>query len=301
MASLLLTAAFFASGASALIFETLWFREAGLAFGNSIWASSLVLSAFMAGLALGNALVARVGPKLANPVRTYAYAEAAIALTGVGLVYVFPLLGAALAPVFRPLLDRPWLLNPLRLLLAFVVLLIPSTAMGITLPLLTKALQRDEGGFGRILGWLYGWNTLGAMAGVVAGEMLFLGRFGVRGTAVAAGGLNLVAAAVAGLVSVLPRPGSATRVDSARRGPGGSLSRPSCLLIGIFLSGFSLLALEVVWFRFLLLFVKGHSNAFPVMLGVVLAGIALGGLGASLSQRARRDSYLFAVTLAFLR
>src|SRR5678815_1726396 len=167
----LLTAAFFASGASALIFETLWFRQAGLAFGNSIWASSLVLSAFMAGLALGNALAARVGPRLANPVRAYAYAEAAIALTGIGLVYVFPVLGAALAPVFRPMLDQPWLLNPLRLLVAFVLLLIPSTAMGITLPLLTKALLRNDAAFGRVLGWLYGWNTLGAMAGVVAGEM----------------------------------------------------------------------------------------------------------------------------------
>ena len=49
----MLYAIFFASGASALIFETLWFRQAGLAFGNSIWASSLVLSGFMGGLALG--------------------------------------------------------------------------------------------------------------------------------------------------------------------------------------------------------------------------------------------------------
>ncbi len=216
----LLTAAFFASGASALIFETLWFRQAGLAFGNSIWASSLVLSAFMAGLALGNALAARVGPRLRNPVRAYAYAEAAIALTGVGLVYVFPVLGAALAPVFRPLLDQPWLLNPLRLLVAFALLLIPSTAMGITLPLLVTAIAdgiRDPGfgirkdpdsripnpesrvpdSFGRVLGWLYGWNTLGAVVGVLAGEMLFLGRFGVRGTALAAGSLNLLGAAVA--------------------------------------------------------------------------------------------------------
>ena len=96
-----------------------WFRQAGLAFGNSIWASSLVLSAFMAGLALGNALAIQLGRRsaqrevgrLGNPVRAYAYAEAAIALTGVGLVYLFPVLGAALAPVFRPLLDRPWLLN----------------------------------------------------------------------------------------------------------------------------------------------------------------------------------------------
>src|SRR5438105_4544542 len=63
---------FFASGASALIFETLWFRQARLAFGNSIWASSLVLSGFMGGLALGNALAARYGDRLRNPVRAYA-------------------------------------------------------------------------------------------------------------------------------------------------------------------------------------------------------------------------------------
>ena len=298
----LLTAAFFASGASALIFETLWFRQAGLAFGNSIWASSLVLSAFMAGLALGNALAARVGPRLANPVRAYAYAEAAIALTGVALVYVFPVLGAALAPVFRPLLDQPWLLNPLRLLVAFVLLLIPSTAMGITLPLLTKALLRDEAGFGRVLGWLYGWNTLGAMLGVLIGEAYLIGVLGVRGTAIAAGGLNLVAAALAGLLSVRG-PGSTTRLEPSRRGPGErfpSRSRPSRPLIAIFLSGFCLLALEVIWFRFLLLFVKGHSIAFAVMLAVVLAGIAAGGLMASLWQRLMPAAHRIAAPLAFI-
>jgi spermidine synthase len=59
-----LTAIFTFSGASALIFEVLWFRQAGLAFGNSIWASSLVLSAFMGGLALGNALAAWLGPRV---------------------------------------------------------------------------------------------------------------------------------------------------------------------------------------------------------------------------------------------
>jgi len=307
----LLTAAFFASGASALIFETLWFRQAGLAFGNSIWASSLVLSAFMAGLALGNALAARVGPRLANPVRAYAYAEAAIALTGIGLVYVFPVLGAALAPAFRPLLDQPWLLNPLRLLVAFVLLLIPSTAMGITLPLLVTALAdgiRDPGSgirkapdsFGRVLGWLYGWNTLGAMAGVIACEIWLLGRFGVRGTAVAAGGLNLVAAAVAGLLSVR-KLGSTRRTDPAPRGPGVTVSGSGVWqwLVAAAMAGFALLALEVIWFRFLLLFVKGHSIAFAVMLGVVLAGIALGGLIASLWLRLTPGAYRLAAPIAF--
>jgi spermidine synthase len=147
-----LYAIFFASGASALIFETLWFRQAGLALGNSVRASSLVLSGFMGGLTLGNAVGARYGGRFVNPVRAYAIAEVAIALTGVGLVYLFPVLGAGLAPWLRPLLDHPWMLNPLRLLTAFLLLLIPSTAMGITLPLLTKALMGYDPHFGSVLG-----------------------------------------------------------------------------------------------------------------------------------------------------
>ena len=55
---------FFLSGASALVFESLWFFQAGLALGNSIWASSLVLASFMAGLAAGNAWVSLRGDPL---------------------------------------------------------------------------------------------------------------------------------------------------------------------------------------------------------------------------------------------
>ena len=280
-----------------MIFETLWFRQAGLAFGSSIWASSLVLSGFMAGLALGNTLAARFGAHVRRAVRLYAIAEAVIALTGAGLVYLFPVLGTALAPVFRPLLDHPWTLNSLRLLIAFLLLLIPSTAMGLTLPLLTRAVLRDEAGFGRVLGALYGWNTLGAMAGVVAGELFLVGRFGVRGTALAAGGLNLFAAAVASLLSIW----ESEYGDRATQGVESTRHRtPTPYLFSAFLGGFCLLALEVVWFRFLLLFVKGSSLAFPVMLGVVLAGIALGGLAASLLMRLMPTAPRFAATLAFV-
>ena len=65
----LLCAIFFLSGAAGLLFETLWFHQAGLAFGNGVWASSLVLAGFMAGLALGNAAVARWGGRIERPVR----------------------------------------------------------------------------------------------------------------------------------------------------------------------------------------------------------------------------------------
>ena len=293
-----LCAIFFASGISALIFETLWFRQAGLGFGNSVWASSLVLSGFMGGLALGNALAARYGSRFANPIRLYAIAEVAIALTGVGLVYLLPVFGAALAPWLHPLLEQPWILNPLRLLIAFTLLLIPSSAMGVTLPMLTKALIAYDSNFGCVLGRLYGWNTLGGVGGVILAEAYLIGAFGVHGTAFAGGTLNLVAAVVAaGLSSRTPLATSAMSAPMSRPAPYGA--KGGQWLIAAFFSGFCLLALEVVWFRFLLLFVLGQSIAFAVMLGVVLAGIALGGLAASQWLRLSPDAHRFAAPIAF--
>jgi len=92
----LLTFVFFLSGAAALLFVTLWFHQAGLALGNSVWASSLVLAAFLGGLALGNALVARAGARIRRPVRLYAGLELVIGLTGVLLVLVLPRLAPGL-------------------------------------------------------------------------------------------------------------------------------------------------------------------------------------------------------------
>src|SRR5688572_25231939 len=258
----LLYAVFFASGAAALIFEVLWFRQAGLALGNSVWASSVVLAGFMAGLALGNALGARYGALIGNAVRAYAIAEVAIAMTGVALVALFPVFGAALAPVVRPLLDHPWALNPLRLGIAFLLLLIPSTAMGITLPVLARAVMGWERHFGQALGKLYGWNTLGAVVGVLAAETFLVGAFGVRGTALLAAALNLIAAATAAWLSTrLPAPFFRLKPEAT---PPFQLERDATpqtvssaarrWLMAVFLSGFCLLALEVVWFRVLLLF-----------------------------------------------
>jgi spermidine synthase len=301
MASLLYLL-FFISGAAALIFEMLWFRQAGLALGNSVWASSLVLAGFMGGLALGNALAARYGARIPNPVRAYAVAETAIAVTGVGLVFLLPALGAMLAPWLRPLLDHAWLLNPVRLGLAFLLLLVPSTAMGITLPLLTKALAVRGSAFGPALGRLYGWNTAGAVLGVAACEIYLIGTLGVHGTALFAATLNLGAAAIAAAIARLPvsNDGPAPATKGRRHRPTRVDVVPRPWLAGAFLSGFCLLALEVVWFRFLLLFVKGHSVALALILALVLTGIALGGLLAGWWLRVSPAAYRFAALVAFV-
>lgn len=291
-----LSAIFFLSGSAALLFESLWFRQAGLAFGNSVWASALVLSSFMAGIALGNGLAARYGGRVGRPVRLYALLELAVAVTGVGLVFLLPALAGLLAPVFRPFFDFGAALQSLRFMISFSLLLIPATAMGATLPLLVKALTREPGDFGRVLGLLYGWNTLGGVMGAVVGELVLVSALGVRVTGFVAASLNLLAAAGAVLVlrrrRVVPEsdPGTPPRL-------GG---RPLRLLTAAFLAGAILLALEVVWFRFLSLFISGTSRSFAMMLAVVLAGIGAGSLvgAAWLKRRPDPERAAFAVALA---
>ncbi len=288
---------FFVTGAASLAFEALWFHQTGLALGSSVWATSLVLAGFMGGLAVGNAFAARVGDRLPHPLRTYAALEAAVAVTGVVLVFALPAVGAALTGLFGPLLEQPWVVNPLRFAVAFVLLLVPSTAMGATLPLLTQVLSAREPSFGAILGRLYGWNTLGAVAGVLIAEFALIEALGIRGTALVVGAAGLAAAAAAtALATALPAPTTprAPRETPSPPTDAGAAETPSASsdtvrvapwVVAAFVCGFALLALEVVWFRFLLLFVLSESSSFAAMLAVVLVGIATGGMVAGVLVR----------------
>ena len=270
---LTLSVIFFLSGAASLLFETLWFRNCGLVFGNSAWASAIVLASFMAGLAIGNVLSPRLLRKVERPLRLYGVLEITIAICGLLLVLALPHLPSALAPLFRLLIDSP-LLNAARLIIAFILLLIPSTVMGATLPTVVSALSRHDPNFGRVLGLLYGFNTIGAVAGALAGELLLIRALGVRGTGVVAACCSLTA----GLAALALRGAPPTAARPAGEVAGAP---PKRLLLAAGLSGFALLALEVIWFRFVIFFVASTSVAFAVMLAVVLAGIGIGALIAS--------------------
>jgi len=276
---------FFFSGASALIFESLWFRLAGLSLGNSVWSASLVLAAFMGGLALGNGLVARLHRRVLHPVRLYATLEFAIGIVGIAVVLLLPRLPNFLGPALGNLTDTPVLLNAVRLSVAFVILVIPAIAMGATLPVLAQALSRQDPNFGANIGWLYGWNTLGAMLGAISTELFLVPALGILNSGLSALVFNLMAALIALRISeaceTAPITGSHTR--DARQIVSARSRR---YVVVAFLSGTLMLALEVVWFRFLLLTRDGTSLIFAVMLAVVLAGIAVGGLvAAQLFQR----------------
>ncbi len=294
-----LSGVLFLSGTSALIFETLWLRLSGLAFGNSVWSAALILSSFMAGLALGTAVAASSALQSQRPLRLYAVLELAVALFGCTIVFALPLMGEMLRPIFQVLWTHQTILLSLRVLLSFAILLVPTTAMGLTLPVVLEDPSLRRYDFGRTIALLYGCNTLGAVAGAVIGEAYLVRAFGLWGTSLAAGLLNCGAAGIALLLSGTTSAGS-IRARGRWLRLETNYQPPWRLLFVGFGAGGILLCLEVAWFRFLRLYVTSSSTAFSVMLAVVLAGIGLGGAASGLLSRrlARTREWLLILLIA---
>src|SRR3989442_6514104 len=164
----------FLSGATGLVYELLWVRLLYQAFGSTIQSVTTVVAAYMGGLGLGAWWFGRRADRHPRPGALYGRLELAIgafaalsalALTLVRQVYVALATGLhAGAPVSVAL----------RFGLAALVLLVPTTFMGGTLPVLTRAFARsDRAALQPTLGRLYGLNTLGAVLGTaLAGFVL---------------------------------------------------------------------------------------------------------------------------------
>jgi spermidine synthase len=272
---------FFLSGFGALVFETVWFSQTGLVVGNTVWSAALVVGAFMAGLALGNGLATLVAQRWRNLVRCYAVVEIMAAVTGAALVIAFPYLPGAFSPLLAPHLGDTATLNLIRSAIAFGLMVIPAAALGTTLPLLSKPLEAATGSYALALGRLYGVNTLGAVAGTLVAELVLVPYLGLRSSGLAAAACNLCA----GLIALrLSRHASFDAPPS--RVSAFALDREAARTVGAAaLAGAAFLALEVVWFRFLILFLPATALTFATMLAVCLAGIGLGGIVAAAWSR----------------
>jgi len=267
---------FFLSGMGALVFEVVWFNQIGLILGNSVWSAALVIGAFMAGLALGNGAAVLLARRWGNLLRCYGALEAVAAVSGAVAVLAFPHLAAVFRPLLAPFLDHAAILNLSRVAIAFGLMMIPAAALGTTLPLLSKPLEEATGSYGFALGRLYGANTLGAVAGTLLAELVLVPALGLRNSGMVAAACNLGAALIALRVAMAPMLDGVPAVASGAR---AALPREAGRIVAAAsLAGGILLALEVVWFRFLLLFETGTTLMFATMLSVVLAGIGIGGV-----------------------
>ena len=264
---------FFLSGFSGLVFETAWTRLFLDLFGHGIHTAAAVLAAFMGGLGLGAAIGGRIAEKLRRPLKWYGLLE-----LGIGAWVAFsPFLVAgvdrAVTHVEAGLVGTGGA-GVLSWIIAFVLLIVPTSFMGATLPMLCRALIEDEDGIGRVFGVVYGINTLGAVAGVVGTGFWFLKTLGVHGSLVLGCMVNLAAAV--GAMMLDRRGGGVPERDGGDHGPGVGGGIPARWLFVVAVTGFCAMALEVVWIR-AFVFVLGSSIlSLSTVLGTLLASLACG-------------------------
>jgi spermidine synthase len=286
---------FFLSGATGLVYELLWVRLLYQSFGSTIQSVTTVVAAYMGGLGLGAWLLGRRVDIHARPAALYGRLEILIGLFGLMSPLVLWLAQQAYIALAHGLPPGSGVSVALRFGLAGFVLLIPTTLMGGTLPVLTRAFTAaDRGQLRASLGRLYGLNTLGACLGTAIAGFFLVEYVGIRvslwGTAI----VNLMIGVVA---LRLPDPAPAQTVADPGRGSGeeegatARFSTPPALrslaIVLLALTAFASLLDEIAWTRILVMVVGGSTYAFTLVLLCFLLGI---GIGSSLVARRRAAS-----------
>lgn len=277
----------FGSGAAALVYQLLWIKQLSLVVGVEVYAVTVAVSAFFAGLAIGGAWLGRVADRLQHPLRLYAWLEAAVAV----LAVVATMLLAHSAALFAMLEQHAgWF----AWLLPFALVGVPAVAMGGTLPVLVRASTRDS--VARTGGRLYAANTAGAIVGVLLAPFVLLPALGVQGSAITAATLNLLAAAVAW---VLDRGWKApTGAQAAAKKEAAAPSARLALVLYAVAGGIAL-GYEVVWSQTVVQFMSTRAFAFAMMLAVYLVGLMIGSaVYARYAERVRDGWTAFAVLIA---
>ncbi len=270
LGAILLHALFLASGFSGLVYEVVWERWLRLGFGVSTYSVAVVTAAFMGGLSCGYAAGRSSRLHRFHPLRVYALAEAAIALYALAFAGLY---GAA-DGIYLAAGGALWV----RVVLAFVLLFVPTTLMGMTLPVATRWLA-ERMSAGKAAAGLFAANTAGGVAGALGAGWFFLRVYGAAWTNELATTVNLAVALCAlGLSLVSP---TVTRRDAVREGPRPlepSGVRTRLLAVVAFVVGFQTMTLQVVWNRTLVCVVESNTTSFSLILASVLLGSALGAL-----------------------
>ncbi len=266
----------FFSGACALAYQTTWFRQFRLIFGASTFATAAVLAIFMGGLGIGSIVLGKRADAHPRPLAFYGGLELMI---------------AAAAALSQPLL---WLVAKIyivlggsttlgtggativRLILAAIVLAIPTFLMGGTLPAAARAVETADDAGRRNLAALYAVNTLGAVAGTLVATFWMLEHFGNRNTLFAAMAVNVIVGLTARAIA------TDVTVEAPATEERESVAPPAFVLTAAAVVGFAFLLMELVWYRMLSPLLGGTTFMFGLILAIALLGIGLGGAAYSL-------------------
>ena len=263
---------FVLSGATGLIYEVLWARMLGLVFGATTLAVSTVLAAFMGGLALGSALAGKLAQRIQKPLSTYGMMEIGIAIYALLVPLLFRLIDHLYVVIWQQLHPGYFTFSLWRFLLSGLVLLVPTTLMGATLPVLAAALVSSSSDSNSVTR-LYACNLAGAIIGTLAAGFILLPTLGVRTTILIAAVLNAIVGAIA--ITLQRRITHSEYHESNHV----NLDKNPANLIWYFAalaSGFVTISAQVSWTRTLTMIIGSSTYAFSIVVALFLIGLALG-------------------------
>ena len=271
---------FFFSGVSSLIFETVFTRLLTYTFGNTAYAVSTVLAAFLGGLAVGAYLVGRWVDRRPPSLAVYGGLELLVGVYCLFIPKLFALMTESYIFLFHRFQLGAAALTVVRFGLAALVILFPTMLMGGTLPALARYVSSGCSEFQVEVDRLYAWNTMGAALGVLVSTFVLTPEWGVAWTIRIACAINFLIFA-----SVFSRRKHALEVPSPApdlAGDGSTDDRPvssraaAVLLFGSLLTGAVALGYEVLWTHVLAFTVGNSVYAFGTMLFAMLCGLAWG-------------------------
>lgn len=292
---------FFVSGVAALAYQVVWQRLLVIFSGSDVHSATVIVGAFMAGLGCGSLAGGYVADRVSPRLSFLFFAAAELAIGAFGIFSTDLYYGVLYRRLGYLALGREATATIL-----FVSLLWPTFFMGMSLPLLARALTTRIEQAANVTGALYGWNTLGAAAGAFWTTWWLLPRHGLEGSVRTAAMLNFLAAATVVLLPLTRQIRDDRRDRGANERTEVTLSsRPgmSAPTIGFTfvtwmlisgLAGYVALSLEIVWFRLLGVMLKATALTFGTLLSVYLAGLGLGAAaGTRLVRRSRRPAHTF--------
>lgn len=273
------------SGFAGLIYESIWTHYLKLFLGHAAYAQTLVLIIFMGGMAWGAKICATRTSRWKNLLLGYAIAELIIGFFALIFHSVFVWATDFSYETIFPALGGSAGLSIFKWTLAAVLILPQSILLGMTFPLMSAAILRKYPDTpGSALSMLYFTNSFGAAIGVLASGFFLIERFGMPGTLLTAGILNIALALAVWVTTKLDLherdlvavSGNA-KLEGVALEPGER--RFLNLLLGAsLLSGAASFCYEIGWIRMLSLVLGSSTHAFEIMLSAFIMGIAFGGL-----------------------
>jgi len=277
---------YFFSGLPALIYQIVWQRLLVLHSGVGTTSVAIIVAAYLMGIGCGSYLGAGLSRRLTprQAMTAFAIFEVSVATCGFvspWLLYdvLYQQLGWAYGDI--------WVAGCLH----FAALILPTTLMGATLPLMTRALVRDIDLAPQSIGILYGMNTLGAAVGAAMAPWLLLPWVGVSGACSVAAAVNFSVALVALQLRASLSSGQdatagavepvafATDLHSSSAGVQFVRDTPFGFWVVLyFCGGFCAIGLEILWFRILDVAVKSTAYTFGTLLATYLSCMALGSI-----------------------